>query len=185
MRRISITFISLLKATAQTNFFKCIIMLNVVLLLLLYYLYRFGMTLGWVNDDPVLIFSELCLMPGSHYRIFKILTDYEIWLQHTHKENLRRFFFPQILNMHTLQDLNIVAHHTLQDIKIIMPDGAPHVISRSSSSAMFTYGSFLHSTLYVQNWGDFTPALLFRLTVVIRLWYVFRHIIQTVLLQNF
>ncbi len=41
-----------------------------------------------------------------------------------------------------LQDLNIVAHHTLQDIiKIIMPDGAPHVISRSSASAMFTYVS--------------------------------------------
>ncbi len=79
-------------------------------------------------------------MPDSHYRIFKILTDYEIWLQHTHKE--KQIFFPQILNMHTLQDLNIVAHHTLQDIiKIIMPDGAPHVISRSSWSAMFTYVS--------------------------------------------
>lgn len=31
-----------------------------------------------------------CLRPGSDYRIFKILTDFEIGLHYTHKENLHR-----------------------------------------------------------------------------------------------
>ncbi len=40
--------------------------------------------------------------------------------------------------MDTLHDLKIVAHHTLQDIiKIIMPEGAPEVISRSRLSVIF------------------------------------------------
>ncbi len=72
--------------------------------------------------------------------------------------------------MHTLQDLNIVAHHTLQDIiKIIMPDGAPHVISRSSWSAMFTYGSFLHSPCTFIN-EAISP---WRFSFDLWLWYVF------------
>ncbi len=73
--------------------------------------------------------------------------------------------------MHTLQDLNIVAHHTLQDIiKIIMPDWAPHVISCSSWSAMFTYvSSFLHSPCTFIN-EAISPR---RFSFSLRLWYVF------------
>lgn len=99
----------------------------------------------WVNQPEVqsmcdskwTLLSEIHLKPGSDYRNFKILTYYKIWLQHTHKEN--QIFFPQILlNTHTLQDLKIVAHHKLQDIiKTIMPEGQPHVISRSRSSLTF------------------------------------------------
>ncbi len=50
---------------------------------------------------------------------------------HIKKGEFSQIFFPHILNMHKLQDLNIVAHNTLQDIvKIIMPEGTLQVISR-------------------------------------------------------
>ncbi len=58
------------------------------------------------------------------------------------------------------------------------------MISRSSSSAMFTYGSFLHSPCTFKNEVISPGASLSPYscdTVVIR----FPHIIQTVLLQNF
>jgi len=36
-------------------------------------------------------YNNCSVKPGSHYRTFKILTDFEIWLQLTLKENLCRF----------------------------------------------------------------------------------------------
>lgn len=82
--------------------------------------------------------------------------------------------FPQILNMHTLQDLNIVAHHTLQDIIKIMLEGALHVISRSRSSQniyfLFCFSMLAFSTHLV--FTHFTPAPQFLLTVLM----CFRHI---------
>ncbi len=83
--------------------------------------------------------------------------------------------------MDTLQDLKIVAHHTLQDIiKIIMPEGAPEVISRSRLSVIFQcclqmlasmLVAFLHSPSTFKT-EAITPVLLFLLKFVKR----FQHI---------